>query len=108
MFGYLGDSDKANRMTTSELLALADILDVQNKKKPNWYGIHGIKFIYHNNTADPEILYKGKLINAMVVEDTMWDRFKEEYDSADGDHFPDFMLSHADDVKELCATFLNE
>ena len=75
------------------------------KEYPNWYGIEGVGFIWHGEWSDPEIEYKGKRINATIVEDTMWERFKEECE-ADGvtpteDEFGLYMEANPEDVYEL-------
>lgn len=46
--------------------------------RPNWYGIDGIKFIYHNEWADPEIEYDNKLFNSHDVEDACWEDYNED------------------------------
>ena len=77
------------------------------KEYPNWYGIEDIGFIYHGSWADPEIEYNGHVINAYIVEDTMWERFTEQFKEqgkdADEciDDFDDYMREHKDDVYEL-------
>jgi hypothetical protein len=48
------------------------------KEYPNWYGIEGIGFIWRGSWSDPEIEYKGHRINSFIVEDTMWERFRED------------------------------
>ena len=85
------------------------------KEYPDWYGIHNVGFIYHNNWSDPEIEYKGKRINACIVEDTMWERFREECDeqekNADDyiDYFDNhYMREHADEVYELIELAMEE
>ena len=77
------------------------------KEYPNWYGIEDVGFIYHGSWSDPEIEYKGKRINSYIVEDTMWERFKEECEEqgkdADAciDDFDIYMIEHSEDVYEL-------
>lgn len=70
---------------------------------PNWYDIPGIGFIFFNSWTDPYIEYKGKQINSYIVEDTMYERYREECnpgkDNLDG--FAIYMKSHANDVYEL-------
>ena len=75
------------------------------KELPNWYGIENIGFVYHGAWSDSEIEYKGKRLNATIVEDTMWERFREECD-ADGiepteDEFALYMEANPEDVYEL-------
>jgi hypothetical protein len=70
------------------------------KELPNWYGIADIGFIWHGEWSDPELEYKGKRISCYIVEDTMWERYKE-----DGGHnvdlFGNYMRENADEVREL-------
>lgn len=72
-------------------------------KLPDWYGIEGIKFIWHNTQSDPEIEYKGKRCSCYIVEDTMWGNYTTEYGKyADEELFDEYMRNNADEVKELC------
>lgn len=80
----------------------------QMKELPNWYGIDDIGFVRHNEWSDPEIEYKGKRINANIIEDSMWQRwiyddngnFLKEKENDDGG-FSQFMRENADEVYEL-------
>ena len=78
------------------------------KEYPNWYGIKDIGFIWHGQWSDPEIEYKGKRINCYIVEDTMWERYKEDCVSCDEDLFGNYMVEHADDVYELIELAMEE
>lgn len=76
---------------------------------PDWYGIEGIKFIWHGEWADPTIVYKGKEFSCYYVEDTMWERFTHDDDDnfiperdQDFDGFYKYMLENKDEVYELC------
>lgn len=75
------------------------------KELPNWYGIENIGFVWHGEWSDPEIEYKGKRINSFIVEDTMWERFKEECEelgiSTSEFYFNTYMGEHSEDVYEL-------
>lgn len=78
-------------------------------KLPNWYGIEGIKFIWHNEWADPEIEYKGKRCSCYIVEDTMWEDFTHDDDGeripdelCGEDEFAKYMKENAETVKYLC------
>lgn len=78
------------------------------KEYPDWYGIKDVGFIWRGSWSDPEIEYKGKRINATIVEDTMWGRFREECEeqgkNADDciDYFDNhYMKEHSEDVYEL-------
>lgn len=66
------------------------------KELPNWYGLSDVGFIWHGEWSDPEIEYKGKRINATIVEDAMWERWIR-----DDDGFKKFMLANANEVYGL-------
>lgn len=96
-------------MTLSEAKAVLNVLKANDKPLPNWYGIEGIKFIWHNEWADPEIEYKGRRCSCYIVEDTMW--YDYTHDDEDNeipselcpeDGFEEYMKENADVVRELC------
>ena len=81
----------------------------EHNKLPNWYGIEGIKFIWHNEWADPEVEYKGKRCSCYIIEDTMWQRWTypddinySEERGKDEKGFAQYMKDNAEEVKELC------
>lgn len=78
------------------------------KELPNWYGISDVGFIWHGEWSDSEIEYKGKRINANIIEDTMWQRWIYDDNGSlidgrenDDDGFAQFMLDNKDEVYEL-------
>ena len=75
------------------------------KEYPDWYGISNIGFIWHGEWSDPEIEYKGKRINSTIVEDTMWERFREDCEEQgidiNEDYFNHYMKDNANEVYEL-------
>lgn len=83
------------------------VLSMPWKEYPNWYGIEDIGFIYRGAWSDAEIEYNGKRLNSTIVEDTMWERFREycEENNWNADeHLSDFagyMKDNADEVYEL-------
>ena len=83
------------------------IMTFPMKEYPDWYGIPNVGFIWRNEWSDPEIEYNGERINSTIVEDTMLERFKEEYGEDEGNSgkfmelFKRFMLNNMDDVYEL-------
>ena len=85
--------------------SIEGILFRKMKELPDWYGLTGVGFIWHGEWNDPEIEYKGKRINATIVEDTMWERYREECyerdEEPDEDKFGDYMRENADEVREL-------
>lgn len=72
------------------------------KEFPDWYGIEEIGFVWHGMWADSEIEYKGKRCSSCIVEDTMWERFREDYPNADGNEFNEYMRERENDVIDLC------
>lgn len=90
-----------------DLVSVNGVLALQWKEYPNWYGIEDIGFIWRGSWSDPEIEYNGKRLNSTIVEDTMWERFREDCEeknwSAD-EHLSDFvgyMKDNANEVYEL-------
>ena len=82
-----------------DLKVIDGAISLSWKELPNWYGIEHIGFIYRGGWVDPEIEYNGKRLNAVIVEETMWERYTEE---ADKDmKFITYMQEHADEVYEL-------
>ena len=47
------------------------------KEKSYAWGIRGVHFIWHGNTSDPEVMYKGKKMSYWTVEDSMWELFMD-------------------------------
>ena len=76
--------------------------------KNNYYrGIRGVNLIWHGEWADPELSYKGKVVNYYAVEDTIWDEYKDERHAKgvktpdDDNAFTKYCQQHAADVKQL-------
>jgi len=90
-----------NSTIEMELTFTHGVASFKPKNLPNWYGIENVGFIWHGAWSDPEIEYKGKRINATIVEDTMWERFREECQSEDIDDFSNYMKEQAEEVYKL-------
>ena len=78
----------------------------KKKNNPDLYrNIKGTRYIWHGEWSDPEIEYKGKRINATIVEDTMWERFNEacneDNETPTEDKFVLYMMVNQEDVYEL-------
>ena len=88
-----------------ELVFTNGVATFKPKKLPNWYGIEGIGFIWNGEWSDPEIEYKRKRINATIVENTMWERYRDDCEmfgtNADIDGFGLYMLKNQEEVYEL-------
>lgn len=78
------------------------------KELPDWYGLTGVGFVWHGEWSDPEIEYKGKRINANIIEDSMWDRWIRDDNGKLIDGFEKFMLDNKDEVYELIELAMDE
>lgn len=88
---------------TKDIIFENGVAKVVPKEYPNWYGIENIGFIWHNEWTDPEIEYKGKCCSCYIVEDTMWERYREENGKyADEELFGQYMRNNTNEVYELC------
>lgn len=43
-----------------------------------WRGVKGTAYVWHGEWADPEVLYDGKEINCVDLEDNAWAFYKDE------------------------------
>ena len=77
---------------------------------PKWYDIPGIEFIYTMpRDSDNHILFEGVEDDSnIIVEDTMWDMFNEEFPDHDAknfgtyeDQFEAYMIDNEEEVKGL-------
>lgn len=73
--------------------------DKSNDRRPDWYGIPGLKFINHGSWADAEIEYKGLIFNELDVEETYFDWFNDEYPEYSDELYASFMLEQGDNIK---------
>lgn len=78
----------------------------------NWYNIDGIEFHFISPWADFEITFEGVRDSVgVVVEDTMWERFTEEFPPPDEyqesgwcdytTQFAEYLRDNSDEVKDL-------
>lgn len=44
----------------------------------NYCNVPGVEFVYHNDWADPELIYKGRVFNIHDAEDLLWDEFQAQ------------------------------
>ena len=72
------------------------------RELPDWYGIPNVKFIWHSGWVDPELYYKGHVINSTIIEDSMWSEYREfceEHDVEENyEGFDLFMEDNVDSV----------
>ena len=70
-----------------------------------WKYFEKAEFIWRGNYNDPQLKYKGNIINMHIIEDTMWDRFneyaEEEGLKANEENFTTYCLNNQDDIEEL-------
>ncbi len=108
-----------NVMNSNELTDLVKALGWDKESElaalPNYCGIDSIKYIYHNNWADPEIEYKGKRFSVFEIEDCLWYEYTHDdegnrlpEDKCPEDKYPDWVLAHKDYVESLCENLLVE
>jgi hypothetical protein len=69
---------KLDNLTETDYAVLTEIFDIENKRKPNYCGIEGIKFIYRGEWADPELYYKDRYFNVYEVEDVFYTEYEED------------------------------
>lgn len=91
---------------TKELKVMDGVYIFSPKEYPNWYGIEDIGFIWRGEWADPEIEYKGKVLDSIIIENTMWERYniecKEKGIECNEDYFDNhYMKEHSDEIYEL-------
>ena len=74
----------------------------------NYYGLEGIKFMYHNDWSDPTLIYKGREFNVHLIEDAMYEMFKDDnpeitkLSQSDSEEcFAQYMIDNSDYVYEL-------
>lgn len=67
-----------------------------------WYGVPGIRMIWHGEWSDPELECDGYVANYWDVENTMYEYALEDGIDADNDDvFAQYVRDHADDAKYL-------
>ena len=71
----------------------------------NYRGLKKIKFIYHGNWSDPELIYKKRSFNYYDIENLLYDEFKsyDPEDTTDQD-FNKWILKN----KNHCYNLINE
>lgn len=110
-------SDVLSTMSLGELEGLVKAFgwdkESEMNRLPDWYGIKGIKFIWHGEWSDPEIEFRGKRCSCYIIEDTMWENWIHDDDGIliperedDEDGFEQYMRDNAEEVKYLCTIVL--
>lgn len=77
----------------------------------NFYGVPGIKFIWHGATEDPEVEYKGIRFDYYDLEDPLWDEYKSEMEEegkkADMSEFDKWVYDNKDLVYEFAENMIH-
>ena len=76
-------------------------------KNQYYRGIRGVYMIWHGEWADPEISYKGMVVNYYAVEDTIWEEYKTERSTDDASGFTKYCQKHAAEIKQLITDIWN-
>lgn len=50
--------------------------DTKYANRPDYCGIEGVKFIFIDEYADPQLYYNGKLYNAVDLEENFFEEYK--------------------------------
>lgn len=94
----------------NELKILAEIFA---PTKPNrlYCNVPDVYFIYHNEWADPEVMYKDKLFNLpMDVEDLLWANYEwdceENGNETTQEGFAYYVENHPEDVYDTLDTLI--
>jgi len=75
---------------------------IKSSVNDNWRGVPGVKMIWHGEWSDPELEYNGKVLNYWEVENTMYERAKEDGIDAENDEaFNKYCQDYAYDVYEM-------
>lgn len=77
-----------------------------------WRCVKGVTMIWHGEWSDPELEHEGNVANYYDVEDSMWERYKEEcelgyyeYHENDDFDFNRFCNDNAEKVYELIEVY---
>ena len=99
----------SDEIDNAEKVLKAMSLITESEGKPNWYGIPGIKFIYHGDWSDPEIECEGLVygIYDTGIEDAMFAELKEELGREPTDaEFQKYMQDNGDNIKSDLSMFV--
>jgi hypothetical protein len=64
-----------------------------------FYGIYGIRFIWHGEQADPELVWHGHTFRYYDVETPLYEMFREECDN--DEIFAEWVKKHAYLAREI-------
>jgi hypothetical protein len=80
-------------------------------KKDCFYGIYGIRLVWHGEGNDPELIWHGKPFNYYHVETPLWENYTEECTEMgikpNEDDFPVWVKKNARLARELLQNLLD-
>lgn len=88
------------------------VMRIVPKEYPNWCGLQDVGLIFHNEWCDSELEYKGKIINANEIEDSVYADYEEFCEekkidiSVEG--FIEYIKENQDEVYELLNNIIAE
>ena len=78
------------------------------KNRPYYRGVRGVYFIFHGEWSDPEIFYKGMLVNYWEIDNALWSSYKEEgFTSEDNEEFSKWVRKNSELLKEFIYNLSN-
>lgn len=93
---------------------LEKVQDIESSRKAiksgnenNWYGIPGIRMIWHGEWSDPELEYDGYVANYWDVENILYGYAQDDgiENPDDDDVFAQYVRDNADEAKSLIQEF---
>lgn len=71
-----------------------------------WFGIKDAKFIYHGDWNDPEVEYKGVLLNYWDIESGLLEIYRDEHPEDKNDKgFDKWMADHPEEIRSELELF---
>ena len=68
----------------------------------HFYGIEDIQFIHHGDWNDPELIYHNHSYNYYLVENALWDLYRESIDGKPNENdFAIWVGENADCVRDI-------
>ena len=88
------------------------VMRIVPKEYPNWCGLQDVGLIFHSEWCDSELEYKGKIINANEIEDSVYADYEEFCEEKKIDisvkGFIEYIKENQDEVYELLNNIIAE
>ena len=68
---------------------------------PLFYGIPAVYFIWRGEWSDPQIRYRGHVVNYFEVENYFWSMFREEFPNGTEEDFDKWLPKQGREVKQF-------